>query len=144
MLIGSTDSRQNHNFLLGATVLLVDFHNIQKAVDGQQLRCREAGNARICQGHRQIVSLERTSEPTYADLREDSHLSGDLSLEDHADTNTLAVEDSRGKDSLNGMADRVSKVDEVAKTGLALVDGDDVRLDRDRADNDRQQELLCR
>ena len=40
------------------------------------------------------------------------------------------------------MTDAVSKVDEIAQTGLALVDGDNVRLDSDGTGDDRQEQLL--
>ena len=53
------------------------------------------------------------------------------------------MENGRSKDSLDGVTNGVSKVDEVAQASLALVDGDYVRLDSDRARNNRQQELLC-
>jgi hypothetical protein len=46
------------------------------------------------------------------------------------------MEDGRCKDSLDGMSDGVSKVDEVTESRLAFVDGDDVRFDGNRADDD--------
>ena len=47
------------------------------------------------------------------------------------------------KDGFDRMANGVPEVDEVAEPGLALVDGDDVRLDADGPRDDREQQLLC-
>ena len=52
------------------------------------------------------------------------------------------MEDGGGKNGFDGVPDAVTKVNEVAETGLAFVDGDDVRLYRDRADDDREQQFL--
>ena len=41
------------------------------------------------------------------------------------------------------MTNGVSEVDEIAETCLALIDGDNVGLDRDGADDYRQEEFLC-
>lgn len=45
------------------------------------------------------------------------------------------MQDGRGEDGLDGMANGVAEVDEVAETRLAFVDGDDVRLDGNRPDD---------
>jgi hypothetical protein len=39
------------------------------------------------------------------------------------------MENGGGKDGFDGVSDAVTKVDEIAETSLAFVDGDDVRLD---------------
>jgi hypothetical protein len=59
-------------------------------------------------------------------------LAGHLGLEDHSDADTLAVQHTGHQHGFNHVSDRVSKVDEVAQPGrLALVVGDDMRLDGD-------------
>lgn len=52
------------------------------------------------------------------------------------------MEDFWSEDSLQGVPDCVTEVDEIAETGLALVDGDDVRFDGDRADDQVKKEEL--
>jgi hypothetical protein len=52
------------------------------------------------------------------------------------------VEDGRGEDGLDGMSDRVAKVDEIAQPRLALVNSDDVCLDGDGALDDGEEEFL--
>ena len=71
-----------------------------------------------------------------------TELARDLSLEDHTDGNAFAMEHCGREDGLDRVADGVPEVDEVAEAGLALVDGDYVRLDADRASDNRQKELL--
>lgn len=72
-----------------------------------------------------------------------SELAGHLGLEDHSDTDTLAVQHTGRQHGLDRVSDRVSKVDEVAQPGrLALVVGDDMRLDGDRAHDDGEEQLL--
>lgn len=41
------------------------------------------------------------------------------------------------------MADRMPKIDEVAETSLAFVNGDDVGFDRNGSYDNREQEILC-
>lgn len=41
------------------------------------------------------------------------------------------------------MADRMSEIDEVAKSSLTFVDGDDVGLDGNGSNDDGEQEILC-
>ena len=54
----------------------------------------------------------------------------------------FAVEHVRRQDGFDGVPDRVPKVDEVAQTCLALVEGDNVRFDKDTARDDLEKQVL--
>ena len=51
------------------------------------------------------------------------------------------MKDSWG--SLHRMANSVAEIDKISETCLTLIDGNDMRLDGDRASDDSQQEFLC-
>jgi hypothetical protein len=72
-----------------------------------------------------------------------SELTGHLGLENHSDADALAVQYTGRQHGFNRVSDCVSKVDEVAKPSrLAFVIRDYVRLDRDRAHDDGEEQLL--
>jgi hypothetical protein len=75
-------------------------------------------------------------------LGEAAELASDLGLEDDPDGNTLSVQNFGGEDGFDGVPDGVAEVDEVSKTGLALINGDDVGFDIDGAGDDGEEELL--
>jgi hypothetical protein len=52
------------------------------------------------------------------------------------------VEHVWGEDGFDGVADGVTKVDEVSESSLAFVDGDDVGFDVDTASDDGEEERL--
>lgn len=136
LFVGSTDPGQNDDLLFISAVLLVNAHDVQKAVNSQETRSREAGDAGVGQGNWEVVSLEAARETANADLGQDAHLTRELSLKNHTDADTLAMKDGRRQNGLDGMADTVAKVDEVTESGLALINGDNVRLDRDGTNDD--------
>jgi hypothetical protein len=142
LLVGLADAAEEHDLLLRARVLLVDTHDVQEVVNGQVPRGGEACNPRIVHGHGQVVRLERADEAADGDLAEHAARARDLGLEDDANGDRLAVENRGREDGLERVPDGVSEVDEVAEPGLALVDGDDVRLDADRGLDDMQEQLL--
>ena len=72
------------------------------------------------------------------------HRARNLRLEHHPDGHTLAVQDGGREHSLDRVADRVPKVDEVAQASLLLVDRDDVGLDADAPADHIEQERLRR
>ncbi|KAI3485871.1 hypothetical protein L1887_50669 [Cichorium endivia] len=139
---GVADGVKKDDLLVGARVLLVDLHDVEEAVDGDVEGLGKAGDAGVGERDREVVLLEAASEATDGDLAEAVHVARDLCLEDHADGDALAVEHLGGEDGLDGVADRVAKVDKVAKAALLFVDGDDVRLDADGAADDVEQERL--
>ena len=53
------------------------------------------------------------------------------------------MKDSWGKDGLHRMTNSVAEIDKISETCLTLIDGNDMRLDGDRASDDSQQEFLC-
>jgi hypothetical protein len=136
LLVRLADPRQQHNLLLRARVLLVDLHNVQQTVDGQETRRGDGGDPRVLHGSRETVRLERAGETADANLAEYAALTGNFSFEDHPNSNALSVKDRGGKHGLDSMADGVTKVDEVAKTSLALVERNDMGLDPDAFGND--------
>ena len=52
------------------------------------------------------------------------------------------MQHGRGEHRLDGMADSVSEIDEIAQTRLAFVDSDNMRLDVDGTRHDTQKEGL--
>ena len=69
-----------------------------------------------------------------------SELTGHFCLEDHSDADALAVQYTGSQHGFNRVSDRVSKVDEVAQPSrLALVVGDYMRFDGDRAHDDGEK-----
>jgi len=86
---------------------------------------------------------EAVREAADADLSEVSELAGHLTLDDHPDADALAVQDAGRQHGFDRVPDRVAKVDKVAQPGhLVLVIGHDVHFDRDRAHDDREEQLL--
>ena len=73
-----------------------------------------------------------------------AELPGYFCLEDGANADALAVENGGGENGLDGMADRVSKVDEVPQPRLAFVYSDNVGLDGDAADDNPEEKRLAR
>ena len=72
-----------------------------------------------------------------------SELTGHLGLEDHSDADALAVQYAGRQYGFNRVSDCVSKVDEIAKPSrLPLVVRDYMRLDRDRAHDDGEEQFL--
>lgn len=136
------DAREEHNFLDVAQILLVDAHDVEEGLDLEALGLGELGEERIVEADGEAVGLDAASEPSNSSVAESSETASDLGLENHADGNALAVEDVGSDDGLDGMAKGVAKVDEVAKTGLLLVDGDNVSLGGDGGADDGEEEGL--
>jgi hypothetical protein len=141
--IGRADSRKEHDFFGRARVFLVDLHNIQQAVNREELRSWNGGDSRIIDGDREIVCLQSATKSAHCDLAEDAHRTSNFCFKDHTDRDAFSVKDSWGKNGLYRMANGVPKIDKVSETCLPLIDGNDMRLDGDRAGDDSQQEFLC-
>ena len=48
-----------------------------------------------------------------------------------------------GEDRFDGMANGMSKIDEISQTRLTFVNGNNVCLDGDGGDDDAKEEILC-
>jgi len=145
LLHGLADGGEEHDLLLRPAVLLVDPHDVQQTVDAEQPRRGHGRDARVGQRDGQVVAPEAARQAADADLSEVPELAGHLGLEDHPHADALAVQDARRQDGFDRVPDRVAKVDEVAQPGrLALVVGDDVGFDGDRAHDDGEEQLLRR
>jgi hypothetical protein len=126
------DGSEEHDLLLRPAVLLVDPHDVQKAVDAEEPRSGHRRDARIRERDGPIVALEAARETSDADLTEVPELAGYLGLEDHPHAHALAVQYARRQHGFDRVSDRVPKVDEVPQPRrLALVVGDYVRFDGD-------------
>ena len=139
-----SDPVEENDLLLGSRVLLVDSHDIEESVDGEELGLRKGGDPGIRDGDGKTVGFESSFQSTDGDLGEDSEMSSDFGFEDDTDGDAFSVKDLRSNDGFDGVSDGVSEVDEVSQTGLSLVDGDDVSLDVDRSSDDREEEGLLR
>lgn len=129
LFISLSDPLEQHDPLFGTAVLFVDFHDIEKLFNGEELGCGDSFDTGVVDGDGEIVGLDAARQPTNTNLTKDTQLTGNLRLEHHTNAYALSMKNGRSKNSLDSMADTVSKVDEIAKTGLTLIDGDDVRLD---------------
>jgi len=136
------DPVEENDLLLGSRVLLVDSHNIEESVDGEKLGLRKGRDPGIRDGDGETVGFESSFQTTDGDLGEDSEMSSDFSFEDDTDSDAFSVKDLGGNDGFDGVSDGVPKVDEVSKTCLSLVDGDDVSLDVERSSDDREEKGL--
>ena len=130
-----SDARQEDDFLeFRSGILLVDGHAVEEASDGDLgSRCSAclglgAEDEGVGEGSWKAIGLDATAESSDADLAEasfSSATSGDLGFEDHAYGDALAVEKVGCEEGLDGVADGVAKVDEVAEVGLLWIVGDD-------------------
>lgn len=80
------------------------------------------------EGGWKAVRLDAATESSYADLTEASFSSAtscDLCFEDHTYGNTLAVKEVGGEECFDGMADSVTKVDQVAEVSFLWIVRDD-------------------
>lgn len=131
LLVCGADLGKDDDLLDWTTVLLVDPHDIEKPVDSDKLGGRNASDPGIVDGDREVVRLETPGETTDAYLAQHTHLAGNLGLQYHSDTDAFSVKNGGGQNSLDSMADAVAKVDEIAQTGLTLINGDNVGFDGD-------------
>ena len=111
LLVCGTDPREDDNLLDWTAVLLVNLHNIEKLIDSDELRGGNASDSGIVDGHRKVVRLETPGETTNAHLTQHAHLTGDLCLQYHSDTDTFSVENGRGQNGLDGVTDSMTEVD---------------------------------
>ena len=114
LLVCGTNPRKNDNLLDWTAVLLVDLHNIEKPVDGDELGSGNAGDSGVADGHRKIVRPEASGETTNAYLAQHAHLAGDLRLQYHSDTDAFSVKDSRSQNGLDSVTDGMAEVDQIA------------------------------
>jgi hypothetical protein len=68
----------------------------------------------IVDGHGKVVCLETPGEATNSHLAQHAHLTGNLGLQYHSDTDTFSVKNGRGQNRLNGVTDGMAEVDEIA------------------------------
>lgn len=131
LLVCGADPRKDDNLLYWAAILLVNLHDIEKPVDGDKLGGGNAGNTGIVDGDGKAVCLETPGETANGYLTQHSHLTGNLCLQNHPDTDTFTMKNGRGQNCLNGVTDGMTEIDEIAQTGLPFVDGDDMGFNRD-------------
>ena len=139
LLVGLSNPRKQDDLLLRTRVLLVDLHDIEQSVDREETRCRDGRDAGVLDGHGKAICLERASKTANTDLAEHAELASNFSLEDHANRDTLSVEDRRSENSLNSMSDGVSKIDKVTETGFAFVERDNMGLDANALSDNVQE-----
>ena len=144
--MGLSDARQEDEFLeFGCGILFVNGHAIEEAINGD---CGSGCSACLClgaehegmgEGGWEAVRLCATTESSDADLTESgffSATSGDFGFEDHANGDALAVEEVWREEGFDGMADSVTKIDEVAQVGFLWIVRDDGGLCVDRGDDE--------
>ena len=64
LLVCSADPGKDDNLLDRTTVLLVDLHNVEKLINGDELGSRNASNSGVVDGHRKVVRPETPGETT--------------------------------------------------------------------------------
>lgn len=114
LLVCGANPGKDDDLLDGATVLLIDPHDVEKPIDSDESGSGNAGNSGIIDGHGKVVGLETPSKTTNGYLTQDTHLAGDLGFQYHSDADTFSVKNRRGQNSLDGMADGMAKVDKIA------------------------------
>lgn len=142
LFIRLADPAEQDNLLLMTRVLLVNLHDIEQFADTKRFAGGQAGDPGIVKGDRQGVGGETPGETAHGDLAENAQLSSDLGLQYDTDGYTFTVQHLGRKNSFDSVPDRMTKVDEISKSGLSFVDRDDVRLDIDTAGDDGQQQRL--
>ena len=114
LLVRGADPGKDDDLLDWTTILLVDLHNVEKPIDGEELGGGNAGDPGIVDGDRKVVRFDTPGETTNSYLAQHAHLAGNLGLQYHTDTDTFSVKDRRGQHCLNGVANGVTKIDEIA------------------------------
>lgn len=131
LLVGSADPGEDNDLLNWTTILLINLHDIKEPIDSDEPGGGNASDTGIGDGDGKVVGLETPGETTNSYLAQHSHLTGNLGLQYHSDTDTFSVKNGRGQNRLNGVTDGVPEIDEIAQTGLSFVDGHDVGFDGD-------------
>ena len=129
LLVCGADPGKDNDLLDWTAILFVNLHDVEEPMDRNELYGRNAGNTGIVNGDGKVIRLETPGEATNSHLAQYAHLAGNLCLQYHPDTDTFTVKNSGSQHGLNGVADGMAEIYEIAQTGLSFVDGDNVRFD---------------
>src|ERR1700728_2453635 len=135
-------SRQQNHLLLGCIILLVNSHLSHELVNSAVFPRRQLSNPFVVEANGECVLGQALLQTTDCDAFQDAKVAGQLSLFNHAHSDTFAVQYLRREYSFNSMSNRMSKVQEVAKSALPLVRCHNVCFKADRSENDSPQDLL--
>src|SRR5690348_12268751 len=101
-------------------------------------RCREdlVGGLVLRPRHGQPTALDRRAYPIARTRLGDAQSLGDAALQNHPDGDRLTVEHAITAAKLDGVAEGMAEVERFSNPPLSFIPPDDVRLDRDAANDD--------
>ena len=80
LFVCGADGRKDDDLLDWTAILLVNFHDIEKPIDGDELRSGNASDTGIVEGNGKVVCLETPGETANSYLAQHGHLTGNLCL----------------------------------------------------------------